>query len=103
MRKTAIYGETHYIEMVPHGLPSMVGMMGAFHLDMATPNFFVQENGLFAEIGPHILVDAEYKDGFYTIGDSPGLGVTLVESKCLPFSTYEHPHWRREDGTVQDW
>lgn len=103
MRKIAAYGETHYIEMVPHGLPSAVGMMAAFHLDMATPNFFMQESGLYGDIGPHLTIDAEYKDGFFTLGDSPGLGVTLDESKCLPYSTYEHPHWRREDGTVQDW
>ena len=103
MRKTAIYGETHYIEMVPHGLPSPIGMMAAFHLDMATPNLFAQENGLYRDAGPHFTIDAEYKNGFVTIGDSPGLGVTLDESKCPPFSTYEHPHWRREDGSVQDW
>ena len=103
MRKIAIYGETHYIEMVPHGLPSPIGMMAAFHLDMATPNMFAQENGLYRDAGPHFIIDAEFKDGFVTIGDSPGLGVMLDESKCPPFSTYEHPHWRREDGSVQDW
>ena len=103
MRKIAAYGETHYIEMVPHSLPSPIGMMAAFHLDMATPNFFMQEGGIFRNNRPYLTVDAEYKNGFVTVGDSPGLGVTLDESKCLPFSTYEHPHWRREDGTVQDW
>lgn len=103
MRKTAMYGETHYMDMVPHGLPSMVGMMAAFHVDMATPNFYVQESGLFAEIGPHLTVDAEFKDGFYILGDSAGLGVTLDESRCLPYRAYEHPHWRKEDGMVQSW
>ena len=104
MRKIAVYGETHYMEMAPHGLPSPIGMMAAFHVDMAIPNLYVQENGLYNNnFGPHLKIDAEIKDGFVTIGDSPGLGVTLDESKCPPFSTYEHPHWRREDGTVQDW
>jgi len=103
MRKIAVYGEAHYMEMAPHGLPSPIGMMAAFHLDMATPNMFVQEGGLYRNAGPHLKVDAEFKDGFVTIGDSPGLGVTLDESKCPPFATYEHPRLRREDGTVQDW
>ena len=103
MRKIANYGETHYLEMAPHGLPSPIGMMAAFHVDMATSNFYVQESGLYGNVGPHLKADAEYKDGFVTISDTPGLGVTLDESQCPTFSTYEHPHWRREDGTVQDW
>ena len=103
MRKIANYGETHYMEMAPHGLPSLIGMMAAFHVDMATPNFYVQEGSLSNRGGSHLKADAELKDGFVTIGDSPGLGVTLDESKCPPFETYEHPHFRREDGTVQDW
>jgi len=103
MRKIAAYGETHYLEMVPHGLPSMIGMMAAFHVDMATPNFYVQEHGLFSDDGSYISADFEYKDGFCTIGDTPGLGVSIDESKCLPFKSTEFPHWRREDGTVQDW
>ncbi|MCL2060855.1 MAG: mandelate racemase/muconate lactonizing enzyme family protein, partial [Oscillospiraceae bacterium] len=103
MRKIAAYGESHYIEMAPHGLPGAVGTMAALHLDTATPNFYVQESGLYSDIGPHLEIDAEFKDGFYTVGDSPGLGVKFDESKCAPYSYREHPHWRREDGTVQDW
>ena len=103
VQKIAAYGEAHYMEMVPHGLPSAVGMMAAYHFDMATPNFFVQESGLFSDIGSHLEIDAEFKDGFVYLGSEPGLGVKFDESKCQPFATYEHPHWRREDGTVQDW
>jgi len=104
MRKTAIYGETHYMEMVPHGIPSPIGQMAAYQLDMATPNLYIQEKGLFRDDGfPHITIDAEYKDGCIVVGDSPGLGVTLDENNCPPISLFEHPHWRREDGTVQDW
>ena len=104
MRKTAVYGETHYLEMAPHGIPSPIGQMAAYHVDMATPNLYVQEKGLYGDGGfPHIAIDAELKNGFVTIGDSPGLGVTLDESKCPPPTAFEHPHWRREDGSVQDW
>jgi mannonate dehydratase len=89
--------------MVPHGLPSEAGMMAVFHMDIATPNFFMQESGLFGKVSDHLEVDAVFKDGFIYVGNEPGLGLKLDESKCKPFSTYEHPHWRREDGTVQDW
>jgi L-alanine-DL-glutamate epimerase-like enolase superfamily enzyme len=102
-RKIAAYGEAHYMEMVPHGLPSAVGLMAVFHADLATPNFFMQESGLFGSPGEHLTMDAEFKDGFFYVGNAPGLGIDIDESKCQPYSTYEHPHWRREDGTVQDW
>ncbi|MDR2042422.1 MAG: mandelate racemase/muconate lactonizing enzyme family protein [Tannerella sp.] len=103
MRKIAAYGETHYLEMAPHGLPSAIGMMAALHVDLSIPNLYVQEGGLYSNVGSHLTADGEIKDGFAIIGDSPGLGVKLDESRCPPFSTYEHPHWRREDGAVQDW
>jgi L-alanine-DL-glutamate epimerase-like enolase superfamily enzyme len=103
MRKTAAYAEAHYMEMVPHGLPSAAGMMAALHTDMATPNFCMQESGLYSEMNRCLRVDAEFKDGFMYLGDAPGLGITLDDTKCEPFHNAEHPHWRREDGTVQDW
>jgi len=103
MKKIAAYAEAHYMEMVPHGLPSMAGMMAALHLDLATPNFIVQEAGLFRGVPPHLTCDFEFKDGWITLGDSPGLGITLHEDHLEPFEMREHPHLRREDGTVQDW
>ena len=103
MRKIAGYAEAHYIEMVPHGLPSAVGMMAALHTDMATPNFCMQESGLYAQISPCLKVDAELKDGFMLLGDKPGLGIELDMDKLEPFHNAEHPHWRRQDGSVQDW
>ena len=103
MRKIATYGEAHYMEMVPHGLPSAIGMMAALHTDAATPNFYAQEGGLYGQAGSCLSFDAELKDGFFYVGDKPGLGIDLDESKCEPFKSYEHPHWRRADGTVQDW
>jgi len=103
MKKIAALAEAHYMEMVPHGLPSMAGMMAALHLDLATPNFLVQEAGLFGGEPRHLTCDFEYKDGWLYLGDSPGLGITLHEEHLTPFTMREHPHLRREDGTVQDW
>jgi len=103
MKKIAAYAEAHYIDMVPHGLPSMAGMMAALHCDLATPNFCAQETGLFSEGQAHLAYDAELRDGWYYLGGAPGLGVTLREDKVKPFVMREHPHWRREDGGVQDW
>ena len=93
MKKIATYGEAHYMEMVPHGLGSAVGMMAALHTDAATSNFYAQEGSLTPR--PWLRFDAELKNGYFYVGDKPGLGIELDESQCEPFKSYEHPHWRR--------
>ena len=102
MRKIAAYGETHYMEMVPHGVPH-VGFLAAMHVDFAVPNFMCQEDWLSGNHPAWLDYDVTFKDGFLTMGDRPGLGIDIDLKALEPTSTSEHPHWRREDGTVQDW
>ena len=104
MKKIAAYAEVHTMDMVPHGLRSWLGMASAFHVDMAVPNFFAQESGLF---GPDEMAGLEWdvtiRDGYAYLGGSPGLGVTVHEADAKPFACFERPHWQRADGTLQDW
>jgi len=103
-KKIAALAETHYQEMAPHGLPSMVGTMTALHLDMAIPNLLVQEFFFTREKDHYIRYNIEFKDGYVSIPPAPGLGVDIIEEACTEtFEMVEHPHWRREDGSVQDW
>lgn len=101
--KIAHYAETHYIDMIPHGLPSPIGQMAALHCDLAVTNFAMQEKGLYMPDIPFIHADMEYKDGYITLGNQPGIGITLDEDALAPIRHYEHPHWQRNDGSVQDW
>ncbi len=102
MKKIAAYAEAHYMEMVPHGVHH-AGFIGLMHVDFATPNFCLQEDWMSSSHPEWLDYDVTFKDGYLTMGDRPGLGVTLLEDKCKPFRMREHPHWRRPDGTVQDW
>ena len=101
--KIAHYAESHYIEMVPHGLPSPIGQMAALHCDLAVTNFALQERGLHRPDIPFIQADMTFKDGFIYLGSEPGIGIHLDEKALDPIRHYEHPHWVREDGSVQDW
>lgn len=109
MKKIAVYAETAHMDMVPHGLRTPVGMMSAFHVNISSPNFYVQEQGLFEHdyssdvLQSAIHADMTIKDGFCYLGDSPGLGIEVDESKQTEFVFFERPHWRTIDGTVQDW
>lgn len=102
MRKIAAYGESHYLELVPHGVPH-VGFLANLHADFSIPNFYCQEDWLSDSHPDCLDYDVTFQDGFLTMGDRPGLGISVDESALLPYESYEHPHWRREDGTVQDW
>lgn len=108
MKKIAVYAESAHMDMVPHGLRTFIGMMSAFHVDISTPNFFVQEQGLFDFEycrGGDLFIecDMELKDGYCYLGDTPGLGITVHEYRKKKFIGFERPHWRRPDGSVQDW
>ena len=103
MKKIAAYGEPHYMEMVPHGVPH-VGYLAAMHVNFATPNFYCQENWISGQKPEHLKYDVIFENGFQYLGDAPGLGIELIKDKLnRPFVMREHPYWRREDGTVQDW
>lgn len=108
LKKIAVYAESAHMDIVPHGLRTLIGMMSAFHVDISTPNFMVQEQGLFDFEKLHgnelfIEADMEIKDGYCYLGDTPGLGITVHESRKSEFICFERPHWRRTDGSVQDW
>ncbi|MBO0836137.1 MAG: bifunctional D-altronate/D-mannonate dehydratase, partial [Actinobacteria bacterium] len=85
---------------------SPVTMAAAVHLDMAVPNFGIQEHM------PHEpLVDAVFphghffRDGYLHPGNEPGLGVDLDEKLAAryPYQPAYLPVARLADGTVHDW
>jgi len=102
MMKIAHYAESHYMEMVPHGVHH-VGFLAAMHCNFATQNFNCQEDWLSREHPEWLDYDVKFENGFMTMADRPGLGIELDTDKLQPFVMREHNHWRREDGTVQDW
>jgi len=106
-RKIAAMGEVHYQEMACHYTGSPVSTAAMLHLNLAIPNCAVQEfapaDGWMAEVVPH---DWWVEDGYLLAADSPGLGIDLDEAAALrhpPRLPDEPPHWRRADGSVNDW
>lgn len=102
MKKIAACAEAHYIELVPHGVHH-AGFLAAMHVDFAASNFAVQEDWISQSHPAWLDYDVTLKDGYLTMGDRPGLGVTLIESELVPFTLSEHPRFHRSDGSVTDW
>jgi L-alanine-DL-glutamate epimerase-like enolase superfamily enzyme len=106
-KKIAAMGEVHYQELACHYTASPVSTAAMLHLNLSVPNCAVQEfaptGGLLADI---IQVQWKLDDGYLAKPEAPGLGVDIDEEAAAahpPSFPDEPPHWRRPDGSVNDW
>lgn len=106
-RKIAGWCETHYIKLAVHNPLGPISSAACLHLNLATPNFGVQEQPrkpgtLVTDIVP---VQPEWEDGYLLPPTRPGLGVEFDReaAKKNPFQMRELPQLRRLDGSFTNW
>jgi len=111
-RKIAGWCETHYIKLATHNPLGPVSTAACLHLNLATPNFGVQEwgirglgdkpGGVLADIFP---VQLEWENGYLLPPTRPGLGIEFNREAARqhPFQMRELPHLRRIDGSFTNW
>jgi mannonate dehydratase len=109
-RKVAALCEFFAVRTAWHGPGdvSPVGHAANVHLDLATPNFGVQEARLFSQEEQDVFPGCpELKDGYYYASDRPGLGIELDEKLAERFPISDDPpfdmRWgnlRRRDGAI---
>ncbi|MEW6753346.1 MAG: enolase C-terminal domain-like protein [Candidatus Latescibacterota bacterium] len=106
-RKVAAMAEVHYQEMACHYTASPVSTAAMLHLNLAIPNCAVQEFAPTAAWMDQVIRHSwRAEDGYLLPSDEPGIGVDLDEQAAAqhaPSLPDEPPHWRRADGSVQDW
>ena len=107
-RKIAVLAETYNAQMAFHGAPDGAPITHAanVHVDMAIPNFGVQESCAFPEEVPEVFSGAPtFEDGYLKVSDAPGLGTDVNETAAAryPYQPGYLPTLRRADGSVQDW
>jgi L-alanine-DL-glutamate epimerase-like enolase superfamily enzyme len=75
---------------VPHNWGSQIGLLMGLHLAKATPGVIAAED----DRSTCDVLDIEgysFRDGLYTVSDSPGLGIAVNEAvyaqKCKPRET----------------
>jgi mannonate dehydratase len=108
-RKIAALGEFFAVRTAWHGPGdvSPVGHAANVHLDLATPNFGIQEARDFNQAEEDVFPGCpELRDGYYWANDRPGLGIDLDEKLAAKFPIDDDPpfdmSWgnlRRRDGT----
>lgn len=107
-RKIAAIAETYQVQTAWHG-PGDIGPSthaANVHLDVAIPNFGVQEMVFFPDIVQEVLPGApEGRDGALWPSDAPGLGTDIDEKAAAkyPYKRAYLPTTRRADGSVHDW
>jgi mannonate dehydratase len=108
-RKMAAMCEVFSVRTAWHGPGdvSPVGHAANVHLDLATPNFGIQEARDFSQAEQEVFPGCpELHDGYYWANDKPGLGIDLNEELAAKFPIQDDPpfdlSWgnlRRQDGT----
>jgi len=81
MRKIADLAELFYVPVVTHNVGALVQLLATAHFGASCRNFVMTENripqgGLYAEMSAGGI---RVKDGKFTVPDTPGLGIVLVE------------------------
>lgn len=107
-RKIAALAECYYVQTAWHGPGDIAPPTHAanVHLDIAIPNFGVQEMVSFSEQVQEVLPGGPtYADGYLHVSDAPGLGTDINESAAAkyPYERAYLPMTRRADGSVHDW
>ncbi len=86
LRKLAAWAESYYMLMAPHNVCGPVATAANVHLAACMPNFKIQEHfNDFADAWVKGAVDnyPEVVDGYFSLPDKPGLGLTLNEDFVL--------------------
>ena len=106
-RKLAALAEWFNVRSAWHGPGdcSPVGHAANIHLDLAIPNFGIQESLRFNEAAQEVFPGCPtIKNGYFHVNEAPGWGVDINEEAAKKYGYPEHPgYWepvRRRDGTA---
>jgi mannonate dehydratase len=106
-RKIAAIGETYQVKTAFHGAMDLgvIGQAAAVHLDVAIPNFGVQEWSdfhAFEQICEVLHSPCRLEDGYALPNEIPGLGVDIDEKAAAryPYKPAYMPLVRRQDGSM---
>jgi mannonate dehydratase len=108
LRKIFSLAELYGVRSGSHGAGDLspVSFAAALHVDLAIPNFGIQEYmGHRDPAGEVFQTNWTFNNGLMHPGDAPGLGVEVNEDAAarFPYDPKYLPVNRRTDGSVHDW
>ncbi|MFC6864029.1 galactonate dehydratase [Halomicroarcula sp. GCM10025817] len=115
VKKIAAMAEAYDVALAPHCPLGPVALASCIQVDACSPNALIQEQSLNIHYNEttdvlDYLTDPsmfEYRDGYVTVPDAPGLGIDINEAYVREQSektvNWHNPVWRHEDGSVAEW
>ncbi|MDR1827122.1 MAG: galactonate dehydratase [Methylobacteriaceae bacterium] len=113
--RIAAMAEAYDVAVALHCPVGPIALAANLQVDGAVYNAFIQEQslGIHYNRGTDLLdylVDPQvfdYRDGFVTIPQGPGLGIEINEERVRKAAEKGHrwrnPVWRHADGTIAEW
>lgn len=103
LKKIASIAEARYIPFAPHNPSGPVANAATLQLAACCPNFYILEI-MYSDVDYRKDITTEkleYKDGYISVPDKPGLGIELNEEECLKHPYKEHT-LRHYTGALTD-
>ena len=114
-KKIATMAEAYDVALAPHCPLGPIALAACLQVDATAHNAFIQEQslGIHYNQGSDLLdyiVDKsvfEYKDGYVSIPQGPGLGIEIneefVRKQAEVGHNWKNPVWRHKDGSIAEW
>jgi galactonate dehydratase len=114
-RKIAAMAEAYDVAVALHCPLGPIALAACLQIDAVAHNAFIQEQslGIHYNAGNDLLdylrdpAVFDYRDGYVSIPDGPGLGIQVDEDRVAAAAGTGHrwrnPVWRHPDGSVAEW
>jgi galactonate dehydratase len=114
-RRIAAMAEAHDVLVAPHCPLGPIALAASLQLDLAVPNFLIQEQALGIGYGDssgllNYLLDPSpftAEAGYIPRLTAPGLGITIDEDAVRAAAerghSWRNPVWRNADGSLAAW
>ncbi|WP_022891287.1 galactonate dehydratase [Agromyces subbeticus] len=114
VRRIAAAAETYGVSVAPHCPLGPISLAASLQIDVAIPNFLIQEQSLGIHYNESsdlldYLVDTsvlELRDGHIDRPTGPGLGIEVDEAlvrRVAKEHRWRSPIWRHPDGSLAEW
>jgi galactonate dehydratase len=115
VRRIAAMAEAYDVALAPHCPLGPIALAASIQVDLATPNFLIQEQslGIHYNVGNDLLdylvdpVVFRFANGYIDRPTGPGLGIEVDEAAVRQAASIGHRWrneiWRHTDGSFAEW